>query len=213
MAQPTQEQVSKLEAAMLEQFALLAEAAALRLGLARQFGLDGAPFLKFNAVYAKLVDKWIQREVKYETELVKKHIYGIIASGDLKREDFFYSKGIPKLIALTKKWTKEKTTSGIGFIPLLVWAAVALAGLFTAATITDDLTTTAQEKAELLEATQRTAQELGLTPEQASGIITQTQQEASEGSGLGSTVKTVGILVVLAMLGPPIIQSFTNNKK
>lgn len=212
MAQPTQEQVSKLEAAMLDLFALLAEAAALRLGLAREFGLDNPKFLAFNDKYVQLVNKWMDREIKYESALVKQHIYGLIASGDLKREDFFYSKGVPKLMFLVNKWNKEKATSGIGFIPLLVWAAVALAGLFTAATVTDDLTTTAQEKAELLEVTRKTALDLGLTAEQASGLITQTQQQASEG-GLGSTVKWIGTLVALALLGPPIIESLTKTKK
>lgn len=185
---------------MAQQFALLVNAAAFRIALARQFGLDNPKFLEFNAKFADLVNSWIQREVKYERELVKSHIYGIIASGDLKREDFFYSAALPKLAAMLKKWFPGNTVNGpiksIGepfTISLLVWAAIALVGFFTAEQIVDDLTTTTQEKAELLKATQDTAKELGLTPDQAAGLITQTQAEASKGSGLGDTLQTLAM--------------------
>jgi len=209
MAQSTQQQVSALEAAMSEQFFHLATAAAFRISIARKFGLDNAAFKKYNAVYAPLVTKWVLREVKYETELLKNHIKGIISSGDLKVDDFYTSASLPKLIDLVKKWNKEKTITGMGFIPLLIWAVIALAGFFTAKTIVDDLTTTTQEKEELLKTTQDTAKELGLTPEQASSLISQTQQEASAGSGFGDITKWLLIAAGAAILLPQLLRPST----
>lgn len=207
MAKPTQQQVSALEAAMLQQFKLLAEASAFRIGLARKFGLDGEPFLKYNKIYVDLVNSWINREVKYERELIKDHIYGIIASGDLKKEDFFTSAALPKLQFLVNKWNKEKPVTGVGWIPLLIWAVIAIAGFFTAQQVVDDLTTTTQEKQELLEATSKTAKELGLTNEQATSLINETQQQASEGTGLGSTVKWLAAAAAVAFIAPPLLNS------
>lgn len=212
MANATQAQVSALEKALAEQFYWLVQAAAFRIGLARKFGIDGEPFLKFNDKFSKLVKSWVGREVKYERALIKKGIYGIIATGDLDVNDFFYSASLPKLDMLVKKWDAEpKTQQGTGFIPLLIWAAIALIGYFTVTEVVDDLTTTTQEKAELMESTKKTAQELGLTPEQAAGIISQTQAEASQGSGLGDTVKW-GIAAVAAAFIVPKLFSSTNTQ-
>ena len=209
MAAATKEQILKLEAAMADQFNLLVQGAAFRIALARDYGLDSEAFKKYNAKYVPLVQSWIKREVKYERELVKKSIYGIIASGDLKAEDFYLSSSLPKLVALVKKWNVEKTIKGMGFIPLLIWGAIAIFGLWTAQEVTDDFTTTTQEKAELLKATQDTALALGLTPEQASGLISQTQKEASEGSGLGDIIK-YGLFAVAAIMIIPQITKSTN---
>lgn len=210
MAQATKEQVQALETAMNEMFYYLVQGAAFRIAIARKYGLDSKEFKNYNAIFVPLVRKWILREVDYERENLKQGIKGIIGSGDLVFEDFFYSASLPKLTALVKKWNAEKTTSGIGFIPLLIWAVIAIAGFFTAQKITDDLTTTTQEKESLLRTTQQTARDLGLTPEQAAGLITQTQKEASQGTGLGDTVKTIAVLAGLALIAPPLLKSINN---
>lgn len=194
MAQATKEQITALEKAQLLLFYHLVKAAAFRIGVAREFGLDSPQFIKFNAKFVPIVKSWVQREVKYERELLKKQIYGIIASGDLKYEDFFYSAALPKLNALVKKWAPDQI-GGIGepITLALIWAAIAIFGFWTAKEVVDDLTTTTQEKEALLKATQDTAKELGLTPEQAAGLISQTQAEASKGSGIGDTLQTLAM--------------------
>ena len=207
MAQATEKQVRDLETAMNEQFYYLVQGAAFRIAIARKYGLESEAFKKYNAVFVPLVKSWILREVKYELENIKHGVTGIISSGDLKANDFYYSEKLPVLTELVKKWNIEKT-SGIGFIPLLIWAVVAIVAAFTAATITDDLTTTTQEKEELLRTTQQTAKELGLTPEQAAGLITQTQAEASQG-GITDVLKW-GLLGVSAILVLPQLVKSTN---
>lgn len=201
MAQATEKQVKELEKALTEQFFYLVQGARFRINLARM-GDPNKPlsenkaFVAYTKVFEDLVNKWIKKEAGYEVQLLKKGIKGLIASGDLKTNDFYYAESLPKLEMLVKRFDAEKSTNGIGFIPLLIWAAVWLAGLYTAKQITDDLTTTTQEKEELLTTTANTCKELGLTNEQCNEMISQTQKEASEGSGLGDTVKTLGIVAV-----------------
>lgn len=212
MAAATEKQITDLEKALTEQFYFLVQGATFRVLLARKYGLDSAEFKKYNSVFVPLVRSWVLREVKYERELVKKNIYGIIASGDITANDFFISASLPKLTAAVKKWNKDQTTSGIGFIPLLIWAAIAIYGLWTAKEVTDDLTTTTEEKADLLKTTQQTAKDLGLTPEQAAGLISQTQAEASQGSGLGDTIKWLAIIGAGAFILPQVLKSTSTNK-
>jgi len=210
MAAATKEQITALEKALADQFYYLVQGAALRIAIARKYGLNSTGFKKYNSEFVPLVNKWIQREVKYERELVKKHIYGIIASGDLKADDFFYSEQIPKLVRLVKKWNAEKTTQGhglMGFIPILVWAAIAAYALWTVKQVTDDMTTTTQEKEHLLQVTAETVKDLGLTPDQAAALISQTQAQASEGSGLGDIIK----YGLLGLLGLFAVQTFNKN--
>lgn len=209
MAEATQAQFTALEKAMTEQFKNLVDGATFRIMVARKFGLQSPAFKKYNNFFVPIVKKWIIREVKYERELLKKGIKGIIASGDLKADDFYISASLPKLIALVKKWNKETTTSGIGFIPLLIWAVIAIIGLFTAQEVVDDLTTTTEEKMDLMKQTQETAKELGLTPEQASGLISQTQQEASAGSGFGDMFKWIALLAAGAFILPQVLKPST----
>lgn len=212
MAKATEQQVKDLERALTEQFKNLVDAAAFRIAVARKYGLDSAAFKKYNNFFVPIVKKWIVKEVKYERANLQQGIKGIIASGDLKANDFYYSAQLPKLQALVKKFNAEKITSGIGFIPLLVWAAIAIIGLFTAEEVVDDLTTTTQEKAELMKQTQETAAALGLTPEQASAMISQTQAEASQGSGIGDTVKWAVAGVAAIFILPKLLESFGSKK-
>lgn len=205
MAQATEQQIRDLEKALNEQFYYLAQGSAFRIAIARKYGLESTEFKNFNAVFVPLVNKWVEREVKYEVQNLKQGVKGIIATGDLVTADFYLSASLPKLALLVKKWNADKTTSGMGFIPLLIWAVVAIIGFFTAQTIVDDLTTTTEEKESLLRTTQQTAKDLGLTPEQAAGLITQTQAEASAGTGLGDTVKTIAVLAALAFIVPPLL--------
>lgn len=198
---------------MTNQFYYLVQGAAFRIAIARKYGLDSTAFKNYNSIYVPLVRSWIVREVKYERELLKKGIKGIIASGDLKADDFYLASSLGKLTALVQKWNKEPQTSGsIGFIPLLIWAAIAIYGLWTAKEVTDDLTTTTEEKADLLRQTQETAKELNLTPEQATSLITQTQAEASQESGITTTIKWgVAGLAALFIL-PKILEATSKHK-
>lgn len=212
MAQATEKQVRDLERVLGEQFFLLVQGAEFRINLARKYGLKSNAFKKYSEAYTKILRKWITKEVKYERELLKTGVKGIIASGKIKFEDFFYSKELPKLIAAAKKWNTENTTIGrmhenLGFIPLLIWAVIAIVSAFSATVIVDDLTTTAEEKQELMEVTAQTIKDLNLTPQQASALLEQTQEQASStgGGGIMNIVKWG----LIGYLGIQLIPIFT----
>jgi hypothetical protein len=78
----------------------------------------------------------------------------------------------------------------------LIWAVVWIIGFFTAEKVVDDLTTTTQEKEELMKTTQDTCAKLNLTKEQCAAMISQTQSEASSGTGIGDMIK-MGLYVLL----------------
>lgn len=202
MAAPTQEQVTQLEKALADQFYNLVQGANLRVQLAIRFGLESKAFVNYNKVFAKLVNSWVNREVKYEKELLKQHIKGIISSGDLKYDDFFVSASLPKLNSIVQKWT-DKKLSGMGWIPLLIWAVIAIAAFFTAATITDDLTTTAQEKTQLLNATNQVCADASLTADQCKALLTQTQAEA----GGSTSIMDIAKWGILAYVGAQLFKS------
>lgn len=212
-AAPTDQQVRDLETALNDQFYYLVQGAAFRVAIARKYGLDSDAFKNYNALYTPLVRNWINIEVPYEQANLKQGVKGIIASGDLVFDDFFLSASLPKLTALVKKWNKEPSTGGIGFIPLLIWAVIAIVGFFTAQKITDDLTSTTRDKTALLTATQSTAKDLGLTPAQATALITDTQAQASKDSGsITDTVKWAALGLGVIFLLPKLLEAFNKSK-
>lgn len=185
MAQATEAQVKALETALIEQFFNLVQGARFRINLARMADpnkpLDQyEPFTSYNDVYLPLVQNWLKMEYQYEkTSFDNNGVKGIILSGQLQPEDFFYSSSLPKLDALVAKFDAEKTTNGIGFIPLLIWAVIAIIGFFTAEHIADDLTSATKDKTALLDKTAQTCKDLNLTATQCNAMISQTQAEAS----------------------------------
>jgi hypothetical protein len=98
MAKPTEQQVKELETALTEQFLLLVQGATFRINLARKLGLKDKIYLDYNNKFHQLVNKWILREIPYEKELMKNGAKpGLISSGNLKYDDFFYSENLPRL--------------------------------------------------------------------------------------------------------------------
>lgn len=142
-----------------------------------------------------ILQNWVKRQVALERAGVPKF--------DLKYFSYFFDKKrqleLEKFALTYIKPDSIKNlplTKGIGFIPLIVWGVIAIAGLFTAAYIVDETTTTAQEKEDLMSSTKKTLQELNVPPEQAAQIISQTQKEASESKGLFSGGGFMNLLLI-----------------
>lgn len=100
----------------------------------------------------------------------------------------------------TKKENQIMGIFGMGIIPLIIWAVVLIVLAFTAYEITDQLNTTAEEKADLLKTTTATLKDLNISGQEAANIISTTQAQASDtgdGLGFGSLIKWGAIAFVV----------------
>ena len=183
MAKPTEKQVRDLEAAHKGQFVNLVTANRLWIGLLPKIKGKAKTDPKYLAMVslgqkiAKLVGKWYAREIELEKAGIPKVPKELIGM-------FLDPVKATQLEKLALGYIKDtKLPNQVGIIPLIVWGVVALIGLFTAAYIVDETNTTAQEKAELLQETEKTLKALNITGESAKAIITETQAQASEPGG------------------------------
>lgn len=205
MAIPTNIQIKTLETIHKKMFVDLVVANRLWIGMLNK--VKGLPktdkryiaMLDYGKLIAKLFGKWYARQQQLEKAKIPPFPKELVAlflvpdkAAQLEKQALAYIQD-------------KKLPDKLGIVPLLVWGAVAVAGLFTAAFIVDQINTTAAEKVELLKQTEITLKALNVTPEQAGKIIAETQQQASEpsgGGGLfgGGIIKPIGIGIGLYFL-------------
>ena len=197
MARPSEQQVRQMEMAHKGQFVDLVLANKLFLSLLPRLhgktktSKEYLAITEFGKAIARNAAKWYMRQRNFETKAKVP-----IVSNDILK--WFMMPGHQvDLVAEAKKYVApqkyDKTSAalgcitihGMGFIPLLIWAVIAIVVAFTAYEITDELNTTAEEKADLLKQTEKTLKDLNVTGPQAAAIIQSTQEQASEGSGGG----------------------------
>jgi len=193
MAQPSKEQVAELETAMMDQFQSLIQGARFRINLSRLADPDkplsqDKTFMDYGNAYRAILKKWVDREVIIEKALLKQGIKGIIASGSLRINDFFTIAGLKKVEAILEtikvKPAPPQPSQSIGFPPVIIyWTVLGLAALYTALTITDAVTTTTEEREDLMKTTLDTCKKLKLSNEQCQRMITSTQAQVDKGGG------------------------------
>lgn len=187
MAQATKEQIQKLEEEHKKQFYNLVMANNYYLWLGKQFASMSPAQQKavqnYANVFARLTQIWKQRQKTLEKAGVPKFephfgnpAYQVQLNAMLK--DML--KPIQGIV--TNPATGQNAATGIsgriGIAPIiipLIWGISAIAALFTANQIVDELNNTAQERAELVSATSNSCKDLGITPEQCAQLITTTQ--------------------------------------
>lgn len=123
--------------------------------------------------------------------------------------DIFTPTGLNKIKNILKQWNPNAEIKTLGWIPLVIGSASALLAIWGFYQISVRFTTTVEDKIKLLKATEETVQKLGLTPEQASELIGQTQKEASQSSGIMDTLKWG----LIAYLGITVAKNFMSNGK
>jgi hypothetical protein len=193
---PTKEQIQKLETAHKVQYVnlVLANRLFLRL-LPRVKGKSTTSkeviaLNKLGKSIANNAHKWYLRQTAFEKKA------GIPKVGLDLMKNFGSVVNEKKLIEQAKAYLNPAyaaqtdpmfnpmgNIAGMGIIPLLIWAAIALIAAFTAVEVTDQLNTTAEEKADLLKATEETLKNLEITGPQAAAVISQTQEQASASGG------------------------------
>lgn len=201
-AKPTAQQVAQLEAAHKNLFAALVQAAEFRIALARKFGLKSKQFLDFNKLYVPQVKKFLDRQIKLEVGAKIPPIIPVKTVADLINS-FFASTGVEVLKKKLREYDREG--KGIGFIPLIIWAVIAVAGMFTADSIADEINTTAEEQKELVDSTKDFCQANNLTPEQCRAIWQEQQQTIQDSGGGFPWLLLLGLGVAAAIIVPKIL--------
>lgn len=190
MAQATVEQVRALEKSHKELFILIAKNSqawrdAVRLSFTKPLSdAEKTALYKFKNAIISAIGKWIVRNNK-----LREAPNGNVEFADVQAGDFFTDAGRKKVDVLVANYLGT-SLKGLGLIPLLVWGVIAIAGFFTADSIVGEITTTSGEKESLLKATADYSREFKLTSTQAASIASQTQKEASEGTGFLSSAGT-----------------------
>lgn len=216
MSRPTKEQVEKYEFDHKVLFVSLVIANSLWLNLPGKYGFDPKKkdtpqykaWIKMGQEIAHTLGSWGTRQLKLQTapdNAVPKIDNAVFTS-------FFKPDKKKWLTDQALKMIKPGTAgAGLGFIPLLIWGVIALIAFFSAAYIIDETTTTAQEKEHLLKTTADTLKELNIPPDKAASIISETQTQASENTGLLNSVTGGGLNKLL--LPAAIVFFLLMNKK
>lgn len=143
-----------------------------------------------------LTTKWRARQAKFE-KVPNSNTQ--ITAFPISTQSFVTPSGFAVLKSARDKMDKEHKTSGIGFIPLIIWAIIAIVTAFTAVEVTDELNNTAEEQATLLQESNNFCTAQNLTPEQCLKLQ-QNVQESTETSAVGSAVKW-GLVGLAAFFG------------
>jgi hypothetical protein len=218
MSKPTKEQIQKYEFEHKLQFTNLVIANFLWLSMPGKNGFDVTKkdskqykaWYKMGETIGRLLYNWRKRQEKLESapdNAVQKIPPAVYTW-------FFKKSQIKDLKDFAQTMIKAGTAGpGLGFIPLLIWGVIALVAFLSAAYIIDETTTTTQEKEELLKTTADTLKELNIPPDKAAAIISETQQQASENSGLLNSVTGGGFgkIIPFAVIAFFLMQM--NNKQ
>lgn len=193
MAKATEAQVRKLEDEHKTQFYYLVQANNFILNTAKQDKsvYKNPGFVAYIKSVERLVQKWQGRQTMLEKAGIPKY-----------HPIWFNYAAQPELNRMLAEIDKERQTKGIAFIPLLIWAIVAIVGLFTAEQIVDETHNTSQEQQELLDKTAQVCKDLKLTPEQCKQMITEQTESTDKGGGIFSGIGTfvgLGILAYVAV--------------
>lgn len=192
MSRPSEEQVRQIEAAHKALYVDLVLANKLWISLLPKIKGKSKTSKEYIAIMAlahkiaQLAANWYVRQRAFETKAKVPAV-----SKDILRY-FLQPANQKQLVEQAKAYLDPTKSSnailgifGLGIIPLIIWGIILIVAAFTAYEITDQLNTTAEEKADLLKQTTATLKDLNITGPQAAAIITSTQEQAG-GSGSDS---------------------------
>lgn len=216
MAKPTKEQVQNMEAVHKRQFADLVAVTGLwhqqAADLEKKYGKnipqsEVKVMLDFGKkTIVPLVQKWLIRQAKFDKAGAK------IFDQPIKPTDWFDRKNFNKLQSIVQQIDAEnRATSGIGFVPLIIWAVIAIVGFFTAEEIVDEMNDTAEEQTQLVTATNKFCVDNKLTPAQCKAMLEQQTNASSGGGGMGSKLLWAGLGIGALFLGYNYLKN--QNKK
>lgn len=206
MAIPTKEEVQKYEFEHKVLFVSLVIANSLWLNLPGKYKFDPKikntsqynSWIKMGQSIGTILKGWAERQIALENvpgSPVPKLNAAVYSS-------FFLPEKMKFLTDTALKMIKPGTAGpGLGFIPLLIWGVIAISAFFTAAYIISKTTVTVADKEHLLATTAQTLKDLNIPPDKAAQIISETQQQASDGNGLLNNITGgFGKIIPVALL-------------
>jgi len=197
MAKPTEAQIKALEIAHKNALANLLQAVRFRYIIYTKLGKNSKAYKDYAQLCWDLWRNWYTRQLKYEKAGAPKEY--------ILKDDWLNPAGNKRLNDLLKKWDKQG--EGIGFIPLIIWAVVAIAGFFTAEEIVDELNTTTEEQTALINTSQDICTKNNFTPEECKAFMTQQTEAVQSPGGMLS-----GIIPKVLFFGG-LIYIFVNKDK
>lgn len=191
MAKPTESQVRALEKAHKQALANLLQAIRFRFYIYNKLGKDSPEWKKYAQLVFDIGTSWYKRQMELEKGGATKE--GILPN------DLFTSEGNKKLRELVKKW--DANGQGIGIVPLIIWAFVAIVGFFSADYIVDELNTTTEEQESLIRTSEEICKTHNFNDAECKAFITQqTEAVNPPGGGMGSTLVKWGVGLGVAYL-------------
>jgi len=187
MAKPTEAQIKQLENAHKLALSNLLQAIRFRKIIYKKMGSKNDTYQNYAKFIWKLWQSWYARQLKYEKAGAQKEY--------ILKDDWI--NDVTKLEALAKKW--DAAGKGIGFIPLIIWAVVAIAGFFTAEEIVDELNVTNEEQESLIKTSQEICEKNNFSPAECKAYITQQTEAVQSGGAAGGYGKYL-MLAGLAFL-------------
>lgn len=163
MAKPTEAQVKALEKAHKQALANLLQAIRFRYIVYTKLGKDSPEWKKYAQLVYDLGTSWYKRQMRLEK--------GGATKEGIKPDDLFTIEGVKKLKELVKKW--DAKGEGVGIVPLIIWAVVALVGFFTAEEIVDELNTTTEEQEQLIKTSDDICKKYNFDAEECKKFMTE----------------------------------------
>lgn len=202
MAQASKEQIQQLEAAHKNQLAMLAQA--------NNFILNGIKTATTQAqlntlkAYANkifpIAQKWHARQYQLEEQ-----------ANIPKQHPVFFDPAQQQ--AVNDMVGQINSENKLGFIPLLIWAVVAIVAFFSVDYIVNQLNDTAQEKQDLIQSTADTCKQLNISPAECQKLLEPaTTSGSSSGSGIWGIITPIA-LVAAAIYGVTHIKQIKESFK
>src|SRR6185312_12951179 len=194
MAQATAEQIAQLEFAHKQQLRDLLVAWQVFQAFQAAHPEPNQSKAKFGTSLVTLTNNWMLRNMDYELQ------GGTPLSIFSKRGTLplfvdpvrFKSTILPNAAYYIFKQKSSVTNpQSIGFIPLLIWAVIALIAYFTVSKVVDGQTATADDRVKLIDSTNKFCADNNLTPAQCTAMLTQQTDAANNSPGFFDSINSM----------------------
>lgn len=210
MSKPTEAQIKNLEKVHKTQFADLVSAIELWHRSRSNPKILPTSREKYGQSLLPLIESWSKRERRLSAKP------GIKSGFATYFPTYWWlqESHLPQLQQIRNQQNAEiqQATSGksIGFIPLLIWAAIALIAYFTVTEVVDETNNTSEEQATLVDSTNTFCKDNKLSPEECKNLLSEQNSQTNNtdsGWGFGKIIMVSLLGFAAIKYGPQLINS------